>query len=93
MLYQNPTPPDWFEESNITGIIKQTLNKTIEEEDNFYDAVMCVGTFTFGHVKPPALDEFIRVTKNRGLICFTINEGIHEEMSFKRLLIIVIEKN
>ncbi|MFL2809847.1 MAG: hypothetical protein ACJ0DG_12480 [bacterium] len=21
---------DWFEESNITGIIKQTLNKTIE---------------------------------------------------------------
>ena len=26
------------------------LNKKIEEEDNTYDAVLCVGTFTFGHV-------------------------------------------
>ena len=30
----------------------------INEKDNYFDAVMCVGTFTFGHVKPPALDEF-----------------------------------
>ena len=58
---------------------KVDLNKPINEKDNDYDALMCVGTFTFGHVKPPALDEFIRITKNKGLICFTINEGIHEE--------------
>ena len=60
------------------------LNKKIEIQDNVYDAVMCVGTFTFGHVKPPALDEFIRITKNNGLICFTINEGIHEEYGFDK---------
>ena len=63
---------------------KVDLNKTIEENDNFFDVVMCVGTFTFGHVKPPALDEFIRITKNNGLICFTINEGIHEEYGFDK---------
>ncbi len=63
---------------------KVDLNKTIEENDNFFDVVMCVGTFTFGHVKPPALDEFIRITKNKGLICFTINEGIHEEYGFDK---------
>ena len=63
---------------------KVDLNKNIEEKDNFYDAVMCVGTFTFGHVKPPALNEFIRITKNKGLICFTINEGIHEEYGFDK---------
>ena len=63
---------------------KIDLNKTIQEEDNSYDAVMCVGTFTFGHVKPPALDEFIRITKNKGLICFTINEGIYEEYGFDK---------
>ena len=51
---------------------------------NTYDAVMCVGTFTFGHVKPPALDEFIRIIKNKGLICFTINEGIYEEYGFDK---------
>ncbi len=63
---------------------KVDLNKPIQEEDNSYDAIMCVGTFTFGHVKPHALDEFIRITKNKGFICFTINEGIHEEYGFDK---------
>ena len=65
-------------------LIKADLNKKIQSEDNFYDAVMCVGTFTFGHVKPNALEEFIRITKNNGLICFTINEGIYEEYGFDK---------
>ena len=63
---------------------KVDLNKSINKNDNSYDAVMCVGTFTFGHVRPQALDEFIRITKNKGLICFTINEGIHEEYGFDK---------
>jgi len=58
------------------------LNKSLNKKSNIYDAVLCVGTFTFGHVKPPALDELIRITKNEGLICFTINEGIYEEYGF-----------
>ena len=65
-------------------LVKVDLNKPIEVEDNFYGGVMCVGTFTFGHVKPNALDEFIRITKPGGLICFTINEGIHEEYGFDK---------
>ena len=60
------------------------LNKDIEIQDNIYDAVMCVGTFTFGHVKPNALNEFVRITKDKGLICFTINEGIYEEYEFDK---------
>ncbi len=60
------------------------LNKKIDEDDGTFDAIMCVGTFTFGHVKPPALDEFVRITKNKGLICFTINEGIYEEYGFDK---------
>jgi len=63
---------------------KIDLNKEIKIQDNTYDAVMCVGTFTFGHVKPNALNEFIRITKNKGLICFTINEGIYEEYGFDK---------
>ena len=63
---------------------KVDLNQKIGQNDNSFDAVMCVGTFTFGHVKPPALDEFIRITKNKGLICFTINEGIHEDYGFDK---------
>jgi len=63
---------------------KVDLNQPIKSEDNFYDTVMCVGTFTFGHVKPNALDEYVRITKSGGLICFTINEGIHEEYGFDK---------
>ena len=63
-------------------IEKIDLNKPLKFKDNMYDVLMCVGTFTYGHVKPKALDELIRITKNRGLICFTINEGIYEEYGF-----------
>jgi len=66
------------------NLSKVDLNKPIDLNDNTYDAVTCVGTFTFGHVKPKALDEFIRITKSKGLICFTINEGIHEEYGFDK---------
>ena len=60
------------------------LNKPIKVNNNTYDAILCVGTFTFGHVKPHALDEFIRIAKNKSLICFTINEGIYEEYGFDK---------
>ena len=63
---------------------KADLNQPIKSKDNFYDAVMCVGTFTFAHVKANALDEFVRITKNGGLICFTINEGIYKEYGFDK---------
>jgi ubiquinone/menaquinone biosynthesis C-methylase UbiE len=63
-------------------IEKVDLNKTLNFRTSMYDVVMCVGTFTYGHVKPKALDEFIRIIKNKGLICFTINEGIYEKYGF-----------
>ena len=75
----NQIPKDLYKDLD-----QSDLNRKILKEDSFYDVVMCVGTFTFGHVKPPALDEFIRITKNKGHICFTINEGIHEEYGFDK---------
>ena len=75
---------DTVPENLYQKLIKVDLNKTINVQDNFYDAIMCVGTFTFGHVKPQALDEFVRITKKDGLICFTINEGIFEEYGFDK---------
>ena len=65
--------------------LEQTnLNKPINAEDNTYGGILCVGTFTYGHVKPQALDEFIRIAANKGLICFTINEGIYEKYGFDK---------
>tara|TARA_B100000003_G_C10924662_1_gene368693 strand:- start:1663 stop:2289 length:627 start_codon:yes stop_codon:yes gene_type:complete len=65
-------------------LFKIDLNKSIKIKNNFYDVVMCVGTFTFGHVRPQALDEFVRITKKNGLICFTINEGIYTDYGFDK---------
>jgi len=65
-------------------IEKVDLNKPLKFNTNMYDVVTCVGTFTYGHVKSHALDELIRITKNRGFICFTINEGIYEKYGFDR---------
>ena len=73
-------------------LFKVDLNKSIELYNNLYDTVMCVGTFTFGHVKPNALDEFVRITKPGGLICCTINEGIYKEYGFDDK-ILEIKKN
>ena len=60
------------------------LNTNIEFKDNTYDVIICVGTFTYGHVKAHALDELIRIIKNKGLFCFTINEGVYEEYGFDK---------
>ena len=75
------------------NLIQVDLNKSLTIKDNFFDAVMCVGTFTFGHVKPQALDEFIRITKKGGLICFTINEGIYIEYGFDKKIDLLKKEN
>ena len=63
-------------------IEKVDLNKPLKFNTDMYDVVVCVGTFTYGHVKPQALDELVRIIKNKGLICFTINEGVYEKYAF-----------
>ena len=60
------------------------LNEPLMYDDDTFDAVVCVGTFTYGHVKAHALDEFVRVTKKDGYICFTINEGVYAEYKFDK---------
>ena len=60
------------------------LNKPLTFKDQEFDSVLCVGTFTYGHVRPHALDEFIRITKKNGLICFTVNEGVYKENGFEK---------
>ena len=55
------------------------LNKSLDFKNKSFDAVICVGTFTYGHVRANALNEFTRIVKKKGLICFTVNEGIYKK--------------
>ena len=72
-------PPDIYHTIDLID-----LNEPLKYEDNTFDAIMCVGTFTYGHVKAHALNEFIRIANYQGLICFTINEGIYKEYEFDK---------
>lgn len=58
------------------------LSKPLDIPDNTYDAIVCAGTFTYGHVTPDGFDELVRITKHGGTICFTVREGAYEDHGY-----------
>ena len=75
---------DLVPENVYQNLFKIDLNQKVQIKDDTYEGITCVGTFTFGHVNPPALDEMVRICKAGSLICFTINVGIYEEYGFDK---------
>ena len=62
------------------------LNESLPLESNSYDAALCVGVFTHGHVGPSRLEELTRVIKSEGLVCFTVNEDVYESYGFDKVI-------
>ncbi|OJJ42636.1 hypothetical protein ASPZODRAFT_20402 [Penicilliopsis zonata CBS 506.65] len=59
------------------NLIRGDLTCRIEVADGVYDAVVCVGTFTLGHVgSTPALREFARITRTNGIVAATMLEEV-----------------
>jgi len=58
------------------------LNETLPIKSNQYEAAICVGVFTHGHVGPSRLEELTRIVKTGGIICFTVNEDVYESYGF-----------
>lgn len=67
--------------------IQADLSKPLAIDKDQYDAIVCTGTFTYGHVKATAFDELIRITKPGGIICFTIREGAYENYDYRKHMI------
>ena len=63
-----------------------SLNKQLPVLDNAYDAAMCIGVFTHGHVSSDGFNELCRIVKPGGYVCFTINEEVFEEYGFKDMI-------
>ena len=59
-----------------------SLNNSLPCENDEYDAALCVGVFTHGHVGSDRLEELVRIVKPGGIICFTINERVYEPNEF-----------
>ena len=62
------------------------LNESLPLESNSYDAALCVGVFTHGHVGPSRLEELTRVIKPEGLVCFTVNEDVYKSYGFDKVI-------
>ena len=63
-----------------------SLNKQLPVLDDAYDAAMCIGVFTHGHVSSDGFNELCRIVKPGGYVCFTINEGVFEKYGFKEMI-------
>ena len=72
-----------------TRLVRESLNKKTSLRSNQFDIVLCTGVLTSGHVGAKAINELIRVTKNKGYLILSIAESIYEKLGFKD----EIEKN
>lgn len=61
---------------------KADLTQKLPLDDDRYDALVCVGTFTSGHVGPDALDEMVRVLRPGAPIVATVLDEIWEPQNF-----------
>jgi ubiquinone/menaquinone biosynthesis C-methylase UbiE len=64
------------------SLLLGNLNETLPVESNKYEAALCVGVFTHGHVGPNRLKELARIVKPGGVICFTVNEDVYASFGF-----------
>ena len=92
--YKNVEGVDFSQEMLDVAIQKQVyqslrlvdLTKNLDYEDNLFDAIVCAGTFTCGHVGPEALLEMVRITKKGGYICFTVRKQEWEVSPYKEII-------
>ena len=66
------------------NLIQADLNKKLKFDDAIYDAIICCGTFTRGHVGPDVLIELMRILKKRAPLACTINSSVWIEKEFDR---------
>ncbi|MCH1522134.1 MAG: class I SAM-dependent methyltransferase [Arenicellales bacterium] len=70
------------EKSVYRTLIEADLEKPLEIADGVYDAAICCGTFTHGHVGPKALAEICRTLKRGTPFACTIHNHLWEDAGF-----------
>lgn len=79
--------PGMLERARATGAYRDLdtadLTAPLDVPDDHYDALVCVGTLTHGHVGPAALAEFARVVRAGGYVVATVLDDIWETDGFR----------
>lgn len=75
------------EKSVYDKVFQADMNEQLALPDNFYDATICVGTFTYAHVGPDAFDELVRITRPGGYVCFTVRDGAYQQYGYRKRML------
>ncbi|MHC1558421.1 class I SAM-dependent DNA methyltransferase [Actinomycetospora sp. C-140] len=79
--------PGMLEQARATGAYRTLepadLTRPLPTPADSYDAVVCVGTLTHGHVGPEALAEFVRLTRPGGTVVATVLDDIWESGGYR----------
>ncbi len=65
-------------------LFEADLNDNLELESENYEGMICIGTFTHGHVKADCLDELFRLLKPRGKFVTAIRKDYWQSAGFKQ---------
>lgn len=71
------------EQDVYRGLQTADLTAPIEAPDASYDAVICVGTLTRGHLGPEPLTEMARVVRPGGVVVATVLDTMWEDGGFR----------
>ncbi len=59
------------------------LDSKVDLPDASYDAVVAAGVLTHGHAPPESLDGIVRLTRDGGVILFSLSQIAYDDMGFK----------
>ncbi|NER34911.1 MAG: class I SAM-dependent methyltransferase [Oscillatoria sp. SIO1A7] len=67
-----------------TALYQKVMGEPLGLPAESFDAIVSVGTFTYGHAPSSSFDELIRITKPGGYIVFTLRLDFYESSDFKQ---------
>ncbi|PLX68567.1 MAG: class I SAM-dependent methyltransferase [Denitrovibrio sp.] len=71
------------EKSVYAELFHTDITKPLNVKARKYDALICVGTFTYGHVAGDAFERLANIVKSGGYIVFTVREGAYDELNYR----------
>ncbi|WP_022849664.1 class I SAM-dependent DNA methyltransferase [Limisalsivibrio acetivorans] len=63
------------------------LTMPLDLKEKAYDALICVGTFTYGHVESDAFERILSLVKPGGHIVFTVREGAYDDLNYREKMV------
>jgi ubiquinone/menaquinone biosynthesis C-methylase UbiE len=67
-----------------SALHQAALGGALPFDDDRFAGMVCVGTFTAGHVGPDALDELVRITKPGGVFVYSLTESLYDSFQQKQ---------